>query len=233
VRLGHPAFLGLFQLCDFLLAKFERAAWKQMSPASRSEDWSETRQLPDIADIEKTASEGVAKAIEGHVLIHVGLGRLTLVRAELYRRLLSSASAPTPRPAEHFLDKAQEMDGVIDNLRRGGVGYMVVLGLLTRAWLRFLAGARTGPESAQSDLDEAWEIAERGPMKLFMADIHLYRARLFGSRRSEVGSGNEARQYPWESPQANLEAAEKLINDCGYHRRDEELADAKAAILSR
>jgi hypothetical protein len=33
-------------------------------------------------------------------------------------------------------------------------------------------------------------------------------------------------------PQNNL-AAEKLINDCGYHRRDEELADAKAAILSR
>ena len=26
-------------------------------------------------------------------------------------------------------------------------------------------------------------------------------------------------------------AAEKLINDCGYHRRDEELADAKKAIL--
>jgi hypothetical protein len=45
-------------------------------------------------------------------------------------------------------------------------------GLLTRAWLRFLTGARTGPESAQSDLDEAFEIAERGPMPLFMADIH-------------------------------------------------------------
>jgi hypothetical protein len=29
-----------------------------------------------------------------------------------------------------------------------------------------------------------------------------------------------------------LIAAEKLINDCGYHRRDEELADAKRAILS-
>lgn len=29
-------------------------------------------------------------------------------------------------------------------------------------------------------LDEAWEIAERGSMRLHMADIHLYRARLFG-----------------------------------------------------
>jgi len=26
-------------------------------------------------------------------------------------------------------------------------------------------------------------------------------------------------------------AAEKLINACGYHRRDQELADAKKAIL--
>ncbi len=61
-------------------------------------------------------------------------------------------------------------------------------GLLTRAWLRFLIGARTGPDSAQEDLDEAWEIAERGPMKLLMADIHLYRARLFGGMKDEGGS---------------------------------------------
>ena len=39
--------------------------------------------------------------------------------------------------------------------------------------------------SAQSDLDEAWEIAERGPMPLFLADIHLHRARLFGRMKAE------------------------------------------------
>ena len=60
------------------------------------------------------------------------------------------------------------------------------------------------------------------PRILHMADVHLYRARLF-FREAE---------YPWESPRADLAAAEKLINECGYHRRDEELADAKAAILS-
>ena len=52
------------------------------------------------------------------------------------------------------------------------------LGLLTRAWLRSLTGPRTGPESAKSDLDEAWEIAERGPMPLFLADPSLSRAAL-------------------------------------------------------
>ena len=45
-------------------------------------------------------------------------------------------------------------------------------GLFTRAWLRAVQG--------QPDLDEAWEIAERGPMPWFLADIHLSRARLFG-----------------------------------------------------
>ena len=38
-------------------------------------------------------------------------------------------------------------------------------------------------------------------------------------------------EYPWDSPAADLAAAEKLIKDCGDHRRDEELADAKRAIL--
>jgi len=42
---------------------------------------------------------------------------------------------------------------------------------------------------------------------------------------------NEEAKYPRESPAADLAAAEKLINDCGYHRRDQELADAKQAIL--
>ena len=67
-------------------------------------------------------------------------------------------------------------------------------------------------------------------MRLHMADIHLYRARLF----------HAVKPYPWNKfengsegrgPKDDLDAAEKLINDCGYHRRDEELADAKLAIL--
>ena len=58
-------------------------------------------------------------------------------------------------------------------------------------------------------------------MRLHMADIHLHRARLFFREKP----------YPWKSPQADLAAAEKLINDCGYHRRDEELADAKKTLL--
>ena len=45
------------------------------------------------------------------------------------------------------------------------------------------------------------------------------------------GEGEKKTSYPWESPAADLAAAEKFIHDCGYHRRDEELADAERAIL--
>jgi hypothetical protein len=80
-------------------------------------------------------------------------------------------------------------------------------GLLTRAWLRSALGDATG---AQADLDEAQEIAERGPMPLYLADVHLYRARLFQDR-------------------AALAEARRLVEKHGYGRRREELADLEAA----
>ena len=62
-----------------------------------------------------------------------------------------------------------------------------------------------------------------------MADIHLYRARLF----------HDVKPYPWATdaegkargPKDDLAAARKLIEQCGYWRRKEELEDAEAALL--
>ena len=56
-------------------------------------------------------------------------------------------------------------------------------------------------------------------MKLLMADIYLYRARLF----------HAVKPYSWTSPQDDLSSARKLIEACGYWRRKEELEDAEAA----
>jgi hypothetical protein len=105
----------------------------------------------------------------------------------------------------------------MNGFRRVGHHVYLPLGLLTRAWLRCLTGARSGPESAQSDLDEAWEIAERGPMRLRMADIHLHRARLFGFSKDRPAV------YPWISPKDDLAKARELIEKCGYWRRKEDL----------
>jgi hypothetical protein len=51
------------------------------------------------------------------------------------------------------------------------------------------------------------------PMPLHQADILLYRARLFSDR-------------------ASLAQARELIDQHGYHRRDEELRDAESALGS-
>jgi hypothetical protein len=119
-----------------------------------------------------------------------------------------------------YTTAATELDHAVSGLRRAADIEFLVRGLLTRAWLRSLTGARTGPESAQSDLDEAWEIAERGPMPLFLADIQLDRARLFFREAT----------YPWQSPQHDLAEARRLIFKHGYLRRKEELEDAEAAL---
>jgi hypothetical protein len=141
---------------------------------------------------------------------------LTLCRAELYESILTGKSLDTCRA---------RLNLAVSSLRLAGDATYLPLGLLTRAWLCFCDAQATGDESTERDLDDAWEIASHGPMRLFLADIHLYRARLFAMR------SNEERPSHWASPQAELEAAEKLIKDCGYHRRDGELNDAKSRIV--
>jgi hypothetical protein len=92
--------------------------------------------------------------------------------------------------------------------------------LRLRAWLRSLQGE---PGGSREDLNQAWNNAERRRMQLNLADILLLRSRLFFRETA----------YPWESPQADLAAAEKLINECNYHRRQRDLADVRKIILGR
>ncbi len=135
-------------------------------------------------------------------------------RAALYEAILTNSAIHNPQSA---------IELAVSGLRSAGQQQFLPLGLLTRAWLRALTGRRTGAASAVADLDEAWEIAARGSMRLFQADILLMRARLFGLRSAEEN-------YPWESPQADLAAARTLIEQCGYGRRLGELEDAELAL---
>jgi tetratricopeptide (TPR) repeat protein len=213
-----------FQYSDLLLTKSEIGAWRQflahrpLASASALEV-SVTADLLRLCDEVEQRSRGILERIEAGLWpIDAALEHLTLGRIALYRTVLGIRESTGP-----VIDEQSHCSLAMSGLRRTGDATYIPFGLLTRAWLRFLIGARTDSDSAQADLDEAWEIAERGPMKLFLADIHLHRARLFFREK----------EYPkaWISPQADLAAAEKLINACGYHRRDEELADAKRAIL--
>jgi cellulose biosynthesis protein BcsQ len=223
----YPLMYALqgFRYCDLLLTEVERAAWQTILQLETRNSELETASA-SCRSVSKRALQTLQWSKETYSsLLTIALDHLTLGRARLYAVILDfSLSLPgrllreDPVPVEISL-AWKELDDAVLGLRRAGTQDHLPRGLLTRAWRRSLTGTRTGAESAQTDLDEAWEIAERGPMKLFMADIHLYRARLF----------HGVKPYPWTSPQEDLAEARKLIEQCGYWRRKEELEDAEAA----
>ncbi len=149
-----------------------------------------------------------------HALLDIALDHLMLGRAALFAAIL--AGQPIG-PCQAALKLA------VDGLRRAGYMEHLPRGLLTRAWLFATTYHHIGPESAQTDLDEAWEIAEAGPMPLFMADIHLHRAGLF----------RHIKPYPWQSPADDVQAARSLIEKHGYLRRMADLEVVEAVIADK
>ena len=199
--------------CDLLLGRAERASWQRtLSPNEPSTLPNASSELRDVIQRATRSLESAATGGYGS-LFETALDYLTLARAAFYITVHHTKTLPLK--TDEALSSMFE--AVLVQLRGGGRQDLIPRGLLLLAWYELLTSR---PEDAAKNLDEAWEIAERGPMRLHMADIHLYRARLFF----------RGKKYPWQSAQADLEAAAKLINDCGYHRRDEELRDAKRVI---
>jgi len=224
----HPLCYSMrgFRYCDLLLAEVERAAWRlclaRLQAAERpasSDALASAKARPDEAGTEveicgavsERATQTLKWVIAGNLgLLTIALDHLTLGRAALYAALLERSDFRL------LASDLSHIDAAVEGLRRSGNMDFLPRGLLTRAWLRFLEG---DANPARADLDEAWDISERGPMRLHLADIHLYRARLF----------HGVKPYPWTSPQEDLAAARKLIEQCGYWRRKEELEDAEEA----
>jgi len=220
---NYPLLYSLwgFRYCELLLAAPERGAWQTLLGLNTEHLEPET-----LTAFSQRAVRTLQWAEQNNVaILDIACDHLSLGRVALYKAILENSSC---KPCHAYIQHA------VDGLRRAGQQQELPRGLLTRAWCSFAEASEHKLHGraqevteclarSQTDLDEAWEIAERGPMKLHLADIHLHRARLFF---------REAK-YPWESPAADLAAAEKLINECGYHRRDQELADAKKAILGK
>lgn len=190
-----------FRYCDWLLAPAEQAAWHHLLDQPISDSKS---QISDcLADVERRVnttfnwiSNDPNAPILELALDHLTLARVVLIRASLANPLLQQTlELPNVAAAVNDLHASGQMD----ELPRG---------LLTAALYHFVRGE---PRLAEKHLSEAQQIAERGPMQLFLADIHLTRARLFRNRDE-------------------LAKAAKLIRDLGYGRRYDELADAEQAL---
>jgi len=206
-----------FYYCDCRLAKPEQVAWRFQD--ERRKHWeadlaSEAAVRPLVetcVTIEQRTRKTLAVAERGGQPLDIALDNLTLGRTMFLQSILKTR-APGARAAE-----IRSLAGTAVNaLRAAGQKDELPRGYLFRAWFRFLQGDTGG---ARADLEEAWDIAERGPMRLHMADIHLYRARLFVREKP----------YPWKSPQDDLAAARQLIEQCGYWRRKGDLEDAERA----
>jgi tetratricopeptide (TPR) repeat protein len=117
---------------------------------------------------------------------------------------LSLGRAHSPGSAQ----AAGELDAAVDGLRTAGTLHHLPRGLLARA-----AHFRHTHEwdKAQHDLDEVRVLATRCGMRLHLTDYHLEQARLLIDQQ----------RRPEAKP--HYDAAKKLVEETGYHRRDAEL----------
>jgi tetratricopeptide (TPR) repeat protein len=155
-----------------------------------------------LAEAERRARQTLEWAQQGNLsLLSIAQDHLTLARVALYRALLEPI-----RPSSFDLHHATS---ALDGLRKANEACFLPRALLTAALHAHLSGDAAAASCA---LAEAQQIAERGPMPLFLADVHLHRARLFHDK-------------------TELAKARSLIEKHCYWRRKEELEDAEAAAV--
>ncbi len=194
-----------FYYFNLVLSNPERIAWQVVLGGKQdANEHMTTFEVVDgwINEINTWRSErnkNRVVAVDPEPPLTLALYHLTLGRCALYRALLRG---------EELLSAKEDVQLSLDKLRLSGRQDLVPYGLLTRAWLCY---SLKDFARAKTDLEEAWQIAARGNMRLHMADIHLTRARLFRDK-------------------AELAKARALIVQCEYFRRLPELEDAEAML---
>ena len=117
---------------------------------------------------------------------------------------------------------AEHLDEAVQGLRASGHEQWVPWGLLARAAFHRIRGERQDyRRNAEADLNEAEEIAERGGMRLHLADVHLERTVL----HLQYDENAEARE--------RLDRAVELIEACGYGRRLREVEYLEGVLAGR
>lgn len=152
-------------------------------------------------------------------LLIVALEHLTQARAGLYRAVLSLEANFVLRTSNG------EIDTALAKLRVASRADYLPKALLTGALYHGTLGS--DPATCARLLDEAQQIAERGPMPLYLADVHLHRARLAAAMKQE----HRNQHFPGVDPKTELAKARALIEKHMYWRRREELADAQQAAV--
>jgi hypothetical protein len=221
-RPEYPLLYGAAgrRYCEVLLARGEAEAAREY--ASRTLEWESTKSsLATIAGDNST------------------LGRAHLLMALMNNTTLGQQAVAV---GDHSRLAKFRLEEAVDRFIAAAQLHSAPRSFLARAAFRRSLGDWDG---AARDLDEVEEIAEPGPMRLFLCDMLLERARLAFARleafaplngliddsppKPEPPGAKESAKLADEA-RANLATARKLIERCGYHRRDEELAELEAVL---
>ena len=170
--------------------------------------------------------------------INLALDNLSLGRAHLIQ---SQHESNHP-----FTKSITYLNRAVDGLRQAGTQHYMPLSLLARAEYYRVTGDFN---KAQKDLDEAFSIATRGGMGLFLADCHLEYVRLYLSLRAQAKQSPTCEEIASSHPSTSsgsllamtdeglkdearkhLEIAKDMINKMGYHRRDKEVEEIEKQL---
>ncbi len=209
---SHPRLYSLqgYQYCDLQLGRPGPRFWSGLS-----------RLAVEVGDVQllRKACEDVRERAEqtldwasqaGFGLLSIALDNLSLGRAHFGLSLCGAES--TGELANKHLSKA------VEGLRVYGSEQHMSRGLLARAAFRRVQDDRI---AAEADLEEAAEVAERGQMQLFLADVHLEQTHL----HLAYDEDDEARQ--------RLDRAKDLIERCGYGRRSPDVEFLEEVLAER
>ena len=217
---SYPRLYSLqgYRYCDLLLGPVRRhgpgpGAWSALDGVV-VEDGDVQRLREACEDVRGRAEQLFEWRVPGDSILDIALDNLSLGRAHFGLTLYGEEAGKdgSAELAKVHLDRA------VEGLRASGREDILPAGLLARAAFRRVHVDRT---SAEADLDEAEEIAERGHMLLHLADVHLERTRLYLAYSEDV----RARE--------RLTEASELVERCGYGRRRPEVELLEDALPER
>jgi len=158
-------------------------------------------------DVINRSFKVIELAIRNKFILEIALDKLSLGRAFMLQAEVQVTN--------DFIQAEKYLNQAVEGLLKAGYQDFLVRGYLARAALYRL---KNEFPKAWADLDEAYEIAERSEMKLYLTDYHLESCRLCIAE----GKSGQAAQH--------LESAKKLIAETGYHRRDKEAEDLEKLV---
>ena len=164
----------------------------------------------NYAEVERRANNDLKIFKQGALsdILSLALARLSLGRA--LANICEVPETSQVSQAANYLNRS------VDGLRQAWMQDMLPRGLLARAEFYRVTGEL---DKAKRDLDEAFSIATRGGMGLFLADCHLEYARLGLVETLHATSLRE-----------HIAIAKQMIEKMGYHRRDKEVEELERQV---